>query len=248
VGLSSFLPSDPDDLLALEPEELAMGVLKYIAALSPKEQDHLDRHNFGLPHVVQDYPHDRQDAICHALMEAWAWLENEGILIPKPGAMGYGRFLSRRARQLVRGGGFDEFRASLRFPRDLLHPKIEARVRAEVIRGDFESAVFKAFKEVEVAVREAGDFTPADYGPDLMRRAFNPTTGPLRDRRALPAEREATANLFAGAIGLFKNPISHRWVGINDPTHAAELTMLASHLMRIVDGRRTTEEDASEEA
>jgi hypothetical protein len=50
-------------------------------------------------------------------------------------------------------------------------------------------------------------------------------------------EREAPAHLFAGAIGVFKNPVSHRSVALRDPQEAAEMIMLPCQLLRIVDAR-----------
>ena len=42
-------------------------------------------------------------------------------------------------------------------------------------------------KAVEVAVREAAGFSDADYGTDMIGRAFNEERGPLRDPAAQPA-------------------------------------------------------------
>ena len=45
------------------------------------------------------------------------------------------------------------------------------------MRGQFDEAAFHAMKAVEVAVREAGGFSPADLGLDLMRKAFHEENG-----------------------------------------------------------------------
>ncbi len=47
-----------------------------------------------------------------------------------------------------------------------------------------------------------------------MRKAFNPDNGPLTRASDPVAEREALMHLFAGAIGSYKNPHSHRNVVI----------------------------------
>jgi uncharacterized protein (TIGR02391 family) len=71
-----------------------------------------------------------------------------------------------------------------------------------------------------------------------MRKAFDPDTGPLTDQTEEKGEREAAGHLFAGAIGLFKNPTSHRDVNINDPAEAAELIIVADLLIRIAERRK----------
>ena len=42
-------------------------------------------------------------------------------------------------------------------------------------------------------------------------------------------------NLFQGAIGVFKNPPSHRQVDYDNPTVASEVVMFADLLLRMLD-------------
>lgn len=116
------------------------------------------------------------------------------------------------------------------------------------LRGDYDTAVFRAFKEVEVAVREGAGYDSTQIGVSLMRRAFHPESGPLRDSTAPDAERHGLSDLFAGAMAVFKNPHSHRNVALDDPHEAVEMIMLASHLLRIVDARGAQKKSNSDPA
>ena len=78
----------------------------------------------------------------------------------------------------------------------------------------------------------------SDIGAGLMRRAVSSPDGPLTDAHAPLAEQESLAHLFAGAIGSYTNPHSHRNVTL-EPDESVELLILASHLLGIVDSRQS---------
>ena len=115
-----------------------------------------------------------------------------------------------------------------------LDPTLARKVKPLFLRGDYEVAVFQAYKEVEVRVREAAGLANDRYGVDLMREAFNPNSGKLTEEEAPYPEREAWAHVFAGAFGVFKNPSSHRRVDWGEPQEAAEIILFANYLLRIV--------------
>jgi uncharacterized protein (TIGR02391 family) len=74
-------------------------------------------------------------------------------------------------------------------------------------------------------------------GIALARHALKPDGGPLTDERLEAGERDAISHLFAGALGAFKNPTSHRVVDFDDPAVAADIILLADLLMRLLDQR-----------
>jgi uncharacterized protein (TIGR02391 family) len=233
-----FLPESAEDVLALEPEELGELILQYFCSLSAVEQDHqMNRYSFGLDHNIAHFGPQHRIRLARALMEAWVWLEHEMFIAPRPGEQGDWYFVTRRGRRLAEQSRTEPRSWSATLPQGKLHPLIAARVSSDFLRGDYDSAILKAFKEVEIAVRIAGKFAHDDVGVGLMRLAFATARGPLTDMSVVEPEREATAHLFAGAIGLFKNPLSHRHLGVSDPDRVLELLGLASYIIYLVDER-----------
>jgi uncharacterized protein (TIGR02391 family) len=94
------------------------------------------------------------------------------------------------------------------------------------LSGHYDEAVLVAFKQIEAAVRTLGKYTNADFGVPLMRKAFGPS-GSLTDANSVESDKESLAHLFAGAIGYFKNPLSHRNLDIDDARMAASRILFA---------------------
>src|SRR5712692_2142510 len=238
VSLQSLVP-DPETLLALEVEELA-GVL--LMHLNSREDGGANLHHYNFFNDLRNTPiyPTRKDEVNRALMEAWDWLANEGFLAMRgDDSRKSATFITRRGKRLKSREDLAAYRKGNLLPRGQLHPVIASRVYPAFLRGEYDTAIFQAFREVEVAVRQAGGYSAGDVGTPLMRAAFNVPHGPLTDKNVIAAEQQAMSDLFAGGIGLFKNPTSHRSQTGIGPAEAVEIIMLASLLLRLVDRQGT---------
>ncbi|WP_133900194.1 TIGR02391 family protein [Streptomyces sp. KS 21] len=181
-----------------------------------------------------------RDALVDRLSDAWCWLEAHALLSRVPSQSEAFRQLSRDGRDLAADPkGIARFEARTRLAGPL-HPDLEKTVRTNFDLGDYETACFAAMKAVEVAVRDASGLDNSLVGVPLMRKAFQPHQngkpgGPLADAGAEGGEQEAESALFAGAMGRYKNPSSHRTVDFDDPIEAAEIIQFADLLLRQVD-------------
>jgi len=117
---------------------------------------------------------------------------------------------------------------------DSLHADISVRSRDLFESGKFDEAIFNAMKVVEDKLRKligAGDDL---VGLALVSKALSPKNPQLAFSN-VEAEQEAFHSLFRGAIGTFKNPLSHRFLDTSDPLKTLEVLALASLLARLLD-------------
>lgn len=229
--------------VSMQPKDLAVPLLQYLNERIKAKQIPV-REYFAMSADVDSWAGFGNQAATRAIMEAWVWLESQGMVAPRPG-VGAGIFITREGREFLTHGSPETYEAT----RALRHWAVDRAVAEKVLPlfadGHYSAAVLEAFKQVEVRVRSAARLPDALDGVKLMRAAFNGDKGPLRDVEADPAERQAMPHLFAGAYGVVRNPAAHRDVDLDDPIEAAELILLANHLLRIVDRRSVPEESGT---
>lgn len=219
-----------ETVLEMEPEELAPFVLRHVKQISNP-----NRYNYSLLSLeMKEYAGEQFAEFQKRLMEAFMWLEHEMFLAPRPGETGEWRFITRRGEKALQEENFQAYTKASLLSSESLHPLLARKVKPLFIRGDYDTAIFQAFKIIEVQIRKMGGFTNDDFGKDLMLKAFSVQNGPLTNSKSTKSEKEAMMFLFAGAIGLFKNPTSHRFIDNISPENAADLIRFANYLLSIL--------------
>lgn len=109
-------------------------------------------------------------------------------------------------------------------------------VRDDFNSADYETAVFKAFRHLEEAVRAKAKEQASSLGVSLMSAAFSPNSGKLKHPgAAVPQEQDGLHQLMRGAIAWFKNPSSHGTVPRDDAQKAAHVLAFANMLLDLLD-------------
>src|SRR3972149_9056760 len=161
--LSEVIP-DPDAALSLAPEELAGELIKLLNSMTDQEQNaKLNPSIISIEFATEGYPSNYRESISRAVMEAWVWLEREGLLARRPSdfSLNY-YFITRRGMRMAATPDLLAYRQASLLPVASLHPVIAQKVSSAFLRGEYETAIFQAYKELEVAVRDAGGFVPTD--------------------------------------------------------------------------------------
>lgn len=232
-----------DQLLELDTGDLAGLLVEYLHSLPADQRRNAMRTSF----VAGDdmvKPGPRRQDVSLAVVEAWAWLIQEGLVVPRPlNTVPDCYTFSREGETLKTRSLLAQYRERARMPKELLQTVLVQKSWPLYLKGEYDTAVFQAFKEVEVAVRSAGGYTDNDFGLTMIRNAFraagNTAGGPLHDATEPAAEQEALSNFVAGAYARVRNPTAHRHGVLNDPTEAFEMLVIASHLLRIVEKRKS---------
>ncbi len=227
-----------DALLALTEKELELVLLALIRAVSDDSVRHMVTCNGVVTELFGHGGYDKakQEQVRKAVTRAWRALEAADV-IEEPdadnGKNGY-RVISVKGRAVNTDVDLAAVKVRTWLIPELVHRALRGACLNAFKAADYDTAVFEAFKAVEVAVRKKGGYSQSDHGVALMRQAFDPSNGRLTDTSLPKTRREARQRLFMGAMGEIRNPKAHGDPTIADPQMAIEEIMTASLLLRTV--------------
>lgn len=228
------LVGDAQTLLELHPADLG-GFILQVLVPDPRSPD-WNRRSF-CTEAGKDFADGKgqfREDVAQACAEAWSWLEMNGLICQNYDQDGGWYVATRRGAVAADREKLKALVKAEELPESFVHPTFLLHVRPLFLQGRFETAVFEAFKSLEIAIRDQSGLGPELVGVKLAVTAFRVEDGPLRSPVAEFGECQALMNLMQGAIGSYKNPASHRRVSIQ-VREAREMIIMASHLLNIVE-------------
>lgn len=115
-----------------------------------------------------------------------------------------------------------------------LHPDIREQCWSLYEQGYYDNAILNATKAIEVAVRKKSGLPDHLAGTAIMGQAFG-SDNPKLLYSAVKSEQEGMMSLLRGIIGVYKNPQSHRFVGIEDKSECLGIMIICSSLLYTID-------------
>jgi uncharacterized protein (TIGR02391 family) len=236
-----------ENVLSMTPDELAWALVEDMQARAQNPISGMaSRENLagGLLKVATMSSDGRKnqeltDRLNKAGRQAFALLEKWDLAEADPGTNGRNGYmvLTEKGKSATERTDFERIRIRGLLGEEMLHPRLHGQIYGYFTADDLGTAVFEAFKTVEIEVREAGGYSAKEIGKTLMFKAFA-LGGPLAKAGDDKSDCDALAGLFAGALSRFRNPGAHTRRTFQDVLEAMEELMFASRLLRIVDERR----------
>src|SRR6266496_4807784 len=121
-----------------------------------------------------------------------------------------------------------------------LHPDLLSKCWDLYTVSKYDDAILNATKALEVAVRTKAKLSQSCVGVDVINAAFS-LKKPLLRYSKIDAEQEGMMSLLRGIIQVFKNPHSHRFVGVQNKSECLGVLLMCSNLLYIVDNAEYVE-------
>ncbi len=207
IDLHAYFP-DHKELLYLSREELASFLLKKLNeiaqipcrnGLSRNERLSISRIKYYSPSLRGNhrYHSDNQSLekeITDCITEVWQYMHNNCYIRQAPNCAS-DIVLTTEGKKLAAQSDPSTYLEHNKYPWIILHSRI-SEVQKYFRQGEYNDAIARCFKEVEIYVKEVFNITKKDLsGAALMRQAFK--------------ENQGHSDLFAGAFSLYRNSATH---------------------------------------
>lgn len=237
----------PDQIAGMPPSAVAIALVQWNCTPNYRPPGIL----FNASAIAGHFSHNghNREGIQRAISEGIAWGIANGLLaFAYPSLNRDDLLVTRMALRLHEEGKLPTWLPAAGFTRADLHPRIADASWDQLCAGEYDVAVFKAFRVLEESLTNAVPECRGRAGSEVFNIAFNRESGPLRDPNMELGEREAWRSLFAGAYGAFRNPPAHRSGTKLAAAAVREELVLASLLMRKIEEALTRRGEGADDA